>query len=228
MKILIVEDDAQMSTLLRRGLEAAGHDVVLAADGLFALDELEKDFFDAAIVDVMMPRLGGFELARIVRSRGDNTPILLLSAREAVVDRVTGLDAGADDYLAKPFSFDELQARLRAIVRRELKDSRLTLQLGDLRLDVVTHRAWKREKQLVLSPKEFLLLKHFMSNPEVVFSRTQILDEVWDYSSNIDANVVDQYVSYLRKKVDYPFGDSSIQTVRGVGYRFVVPGEPKL
>lgn len=224
MKILVVEDDAQMATLLRRGLESEGHEVVVAVDGLFALDHLEKDFFDAAIADVMMPRLTGFELTRIVRSRGDSTPILLLTAREAVVDRVTGLDAGADDYLTKPFSFDELYARLRAIVRRELKDPRLSLQLGDLRLEVATYRAWKRERQLVLSPKEFLLLKYFMSNPDVVLTRTQILEEVWDYSNNIDANVVDQYVSYLRKKIDYPYGDSSIQTVRGVGYRFVIPG----
>lgn len=225
MKILVVEDDAQMATLLRRGLEAEGHDVVTAIDGLFALDHFENEIFDAAIIDVMMPRLDGFELSRIVRSRGDNTPILLLTARDAVVDRVTGLDAGADDYLAKPFSFDELHARLRAIVRRELKDSRLSLQLGDLRLDVATHRVWKRDEHLVLSPKEFLLLKFFMGNPDIVLSRTQILDEVWDYSDHIDANVVDQYVSYLRKKIDYPYGDSSIQTVRGVGYRFVIPGD---
>ena len=217
-----------MAMLLRRGLEAEGHDVVIAIDGLFALDQFEKEVFDAAIVDVMMPRLDGFELSRIVRSRGDNTPILLLTARDAVVDRVTGLDAGADDYLAKPFSFDELHARLRAIVRRELKDSRLSLQLGDLRLEIATHRAWKRDEQLVLSPKEFLLLKFFMGNPDVVLSRTQILDEVWDYSDHIDANVVDQYVSYLRKKIDYPYGDSSLQTVRGVGYRFVIPGDLKL
>ncbi len=224
MKILVVEDDAQMAALLLRGLEAEGYEVVVAVDGLFALDHFEKGFFDAAIVDVMMPRLTGFELTRIVRSRGDSTPILLLTAREAVVDRVTGLDAGADDYLTKPFSFDELYARLRAIVRRELKDPRLSLQLGDLRLEVATYRAWKRERQLVLSPKEFLLLKYFMSNPDVVLTRTQILEEVWDYSNNIDANVVDQYVSYLRKKIDYPYGDSSIETVRGVGYRFVIPG----
>ena len=225
MKILVVEDDVQMAKLLQRGLAAEGHEVVLAIDGLFALDQFEKEVFDAAIVDVMMPRLDGFELSRIIRNRGDNTPILLLTAREAVADRVIGLDAGADDYLIKPFSFDELHARLRAIVRRELKDSRLTLQLGDLRLEVASHRAWKREKQLVLSPKEFLLLKCFMSSPDVVLSRTQILEDVWDYSEHIDANVVDQYVSYLRKKIDYPYGDSSIQTVRGVGYRFVIPIE---
>lgn len=225
MKILVVEDDTQMAMLLQRGLEAEGHEVVIAIDGLFALDQFEKEVFDAAIVDVMMPRLDGFELSRIVRSRGDNTPILLLTAREAVVDRVAGLDAGADDYLTKPFSFDELHARLRAIVRRELKDSRLSLLLGDLRLDVATHRAWKRDNQLVLSPKEFLLLKFFMSNPDIVLSRTQILEEVWDYSEHIDANVVDQYVSYLRKKIDYPYRVSSIQTVRGVGYRFVIPGD---
>lgn len=225
MRILVVEDDTQMATLLRRGLEAEGHEIVIAIDGLFALDQMESKVFDVAIVDVMMPRLDGFELSRIVRSRGDNTPILLLTAREAVVDRVSGLDSGADDYLTKPFSFDELHARLRALVRRELKDSRITLQLGDLRLEVATYRAWKREKQLVLSPKEFQLLKCFMSNPDVVLTRTRILDEVWDYSENIDANVVDQYVSYLRKKIDYPYDDSSIQTVRGVGYRFVIPSE---
>ena len=223
MKILVAEDDAQMAELLRRGLEAEGHLIVVATDGLFALEQFEKEVFDAAIVDAMMPRLDGFEVLRILRSRGDNTPILLLTAREAVVDRVAGLDAGADDYLTKPFSFDELNARLRAIVRRELKDSRLSLKLGDLRLEVATHRAWKREKQLVLSPKEFLLLKYFMNNPDIVLSRTAILEEVWDYSNNIDANVVDQYVSYLRKKIDYPFGDSSIETVRGVGYRFIIP-----
>lgn len=227
MRILVVEDDIQMANLLRRGLEAEGHEIVIAIDGLFALDQFESKVFDVAIVDVMMPRLDGFELSRIVRSRGDNTPILLLTAREAVVDRVSGLDSGADDYLTKPFSFDELHARLRALVRRELKDSRITLQLGDLRLEVSTHRAWKRENQLVLSPKEFQLLKYFMSNPDVVLTRTMILEEVWDYSDNIDANVVDQYVSYLRKKIDYPYGDSSIQTVRGVGYRFVIPIDPK-
>ncbi|MDP1712386.1 MAG: response regulator transcription factor [Candidatus Nanopelagicaceae bacterium] len=225
MRILVVEDDTQMATLLRRGLEAEGHEIVIAIDGLFALDQFESKVFDVAIVDVMMPRLDGFELSRIVRSRGDNTPILLLTAREAVVDRVSGLDSGADDYLTKPFSFDELHARLRALVRRELKDSRITLQLGDLRLEVATYRAWKREKQLILSPKEFQLLKCFMSNPDVVLTRTRILEEVWDYSENIDANVVDQYVSYLRKKIDYPYGDSSIQTVRGVGYRFVIPSD---
>ena len=223
MKILVVEDDAQMARLLQRGLESEGHEVTTAIDGLFALDQFEDGVFDAAVVDVMMPRLDGFELSRIVRSRGDKTPILLLSARDAVVDRVAGLDAGADDYLSKPFSFDELNARLRAIVRREVKDGRISLQMGDLRLDVATHRAWKRDKQLVLSPKEFLLLKYFMNNPEVVLSRTLILEAVWDYSDHIDANVVDQYVSYLRKKIDYPYGDSSIQTVRGVGYRFVIP-----
>lgn len=227
MRILVVEDDTQMATLLRRGLEAEGHEIVIAIDGLFALDQFESKVFDVAIVDVMMPRLDGFELSRIVRSRGDNTPILLLTAREAVVDRVSGLDSGADDYLTKPFSFDELHARLRALVRRELKDSRITLQLGDLRLEVSTHRAWKRENQLILSPKEFQLLKYFMSNPDVVLTRTMILEEVWDYSDNIDANVVDQYVSYLRKKIDYPYGDSSIQTVRGVGYRFVIPIDSK-
>jgi len=227
MKILVVEDDAQMAELLRRGLEAEGHYIVVAIDGLFALEQFEKEVFDAAIVDAMMPRLDGFEVLRIVRSRGDNTPILLLTAREAVVDRVAGLDAGADDYLTKPFSFDELNARLRAIVRRELKDSRMSLKLGDLRLEVATHRAWKREKQLVLSPKEFLVLKYFMNNPDIVLSRTAILEEVWDYSNNIDANVVDQYVSYLRKKIDYPFGDSSIETVRGVGYRFIIPSTAK-
>ena len=227
MKILVAEDDAQMAELLRRGLEAEGHFIVVAIDGLFALEQFEKEVFDAAVVDAMMPRLDGFEVLRILRSRGDNTPILLLTAREAVVDRVAGLDAGADDYLTKPFSFDELNARLRAIVRRELKDSRMSLKLGDLRLEVATHRAWKREKQLVLSPKEFLLLKYFMNNPDIVLSRTAILEEVWDYSNNIDANVVDQYVSYLRKKIDYPFGDSSIETVRGVGYRFIIPSTPK-
>ena len=227
MRILVVEDDIQMATLLRRGLEADGHEIVIAIDGLFALDQFESKVFDVAIVDVMMPRLDGFELSRIVRSRGDNTPILLLTAREAVVDRVSGLDSGADDYLTKPFSFDELHARLRALVRRELKDSRVTLQLGDIRLEVSTHRAWKRENQLILSPKEFQLLKYFMSNPDVVLTRTMILEEVWDYSDNIDANVVDQYVSYLRKKIDYPYGDSSIQTVRGVGYRFVIPIDSK-
>ena len=227
MRILVVEDDTQMATLLRRGLEAEGHEIVIAIDGLFALDQFESQVFDVAIVDVMMPRLDGFELSRIVRSRGDNTPILLLTAREAVVDRVSGLDSGADDYLTKPFSFDELHARLRALVRRELKDSRISLQLGDLRLEVSTHRAWKREKQLILSPKEFQLLKYFMSNPDVVLTRTMILEEVWDYSDNIDANVVDQYVSYLRKKIDYPYGDSSIQTIRGVGYRFVIPIDSK-
>jgi two-component system OmpR family response regulator len=175
--------------------------------------------YDAILLDVMLPGLDGFEVCRRLRADGVWSPVLMLTARDAVDDRVTGLDAGADDYLAKPFSFEELLARLRALTRRAPIERPAVMAAGDLRLDPAAHRAWRGEVELDLSAKEFALLELFMRRPGSVLSRGQLLEGAWDMAFESRSNVVDVYVRYLREKIDRPFGCESIETVRGVGYR---------
>jgi two-component system OmpR family response regulator len=167
----------------------------------------------------MLPGLDGFEVCRELREKGCRAPVLMLTARDAIEDRVRGLDAGADDYLTKPFSFAELSARVRALLRRGASARPTVLEVGDLRLDPAGHRATRGDAELSLSPKEMALLELFMRHPDEVITRTQILDHVWDFAYDGMSNVVDQYVSYLRRKIDKPFGRDDLQTVRGVGYR---------
>jgi two-component system OmpR family response regulator len=224
VRILVVEDEPRMAELLARGLREEGYAVDVAHDGAEGLWLGSEQDYDAVVLDVMLPGMDGFEVCRELRGRGRWQPILLLTARDAVDDRVGGLDAGADDYLTKPFSFDELAARVRALVRRGGAPRPAVLEVGDLRLDPATHRAWRGDVELELSPKELGLLEFFLRHPGEVLTRTRILDHVWDFAYAGGSNVVDQYVAYLRRKVDRPFGRDDLETVRGVGYRLREPG----
>jgi two-component system, OmpR family, response regulator len=225
VRVLVVEDEARMAELLSRGLREEGYSVDAVRDGTEGLWMATEQQYDAIVLDVMLPGLDGFEVCRRLREAKRWAPVLMLTARDAVDDRVHGLDAGADDYLAKPFSFAELAARLRALVRRR-PDARPTiLEVGDLRLDPATHRVWRGDEEIELSPKELALLEVLMRHPGEVVTRTRILEHAWDFAYDGVSNVVDQYVAYLRKKVDRPFGRCDIETVRGVGYRLHGPSE---
>lgn len=219
MHVLVVEDDLKMTGLLRRGLEHEGYAVDVVGTGAEALWAAEELTIDAVVLDVMIPSPDGFEVCRQLRRSGRWMPVLLLTARDSVSDRVTGLDAGADDYLVKPFAFDELFARLRALLRREPGERPVVLEVGDLRLDPASKVVHRGDVEVELSAKELALLELFMRHPDEVLSRTQILDHVWDFAFEGTSNVVDVYVRYLREKLDRPFGRHSIETVRGHGYR---------
>jgi two-component system, OmpR family, response regulator len=219
MRVLIVEDEAKMAGLIRRGLEREGMAVDVAGDGEEGLWKGEAVEYDAIVLDLMLPGIDGLEVCRRLREAGVWSPILMLTARDAVRDRVTGLDRGADDYLTKPFSYAELLARLRAIVRRGRPQRPTELRIGDLRLDPAARQAWRGEDEVVLSAKEFALLETFMRRPGEVLSRFQLLEHAWDYEYESRSNIVDSYVRFLREKIDRPFGAQSIETVRGVGYR---------
>jgi len=224
MRLLVIEDEARMARLIKRGLEEEGHAVDVAGDGPDGLWMARENGYAAVIVDVMLPGFDGFELCRRLRAAGIWVPILMLTARDAVGDRVRGLDAGADDYLVKPFSLLELGARLRALARRDDRARPVVLQCGDLKLNPATKQAWRDKTELKLSPKEFTLLELFLEHPDTVLTRSQILEAAWDFAYDGGSNVVDQYVAYLRRKVDVPFGRQDIETVRGMGYRLRSPG----
>ncbi len=219
MRVLVVEDEARMAGLLKRGLEEEGHAVDVAADGPDGLWMATENDYAAIVLDVMLPGFDGVELCRRLRAQGSWVPVLMLTARDGVGDRVRGLDAGADDYLVKPFSLLELAARLRALARRDDRARPAVLAVGDLRLDPATKQAWRDKAELQLSPKEFSLLELFLRHPGSVLTRSQIIEAVWDFAYDAGSNVVDQYVGYLRRKVDQPFGRHDIETVRGMGYR---------
>ena len=219
MRILVVEDELKMASLLRRGLAEEGHAVDVARTGDDALWMAGAAEYDAIVLDLKLPGVDGIEVCRRVRESGVWAPVLMLTARDGVADRVAGLDAGADDYLAKPFSFAELLARLRALVRRGGVERPSVLEVGDLRLDPATRQVWRGPTEITLSAKEFALLETFMRRPGQVLSRYQLLEHAWDYAYENRSNVVDVYVRYLRDKVDRPFGHDSLETVRGAGYR---------
>ncbi len=219
MRILIVEDEAKLAALIRRGLREEGHAVDAVADGEEALVRASATEYDAIVLDVMLPGLDGFETCRRLRASSVWTPVLMLTARGSVEDRIAGLDTGADDYLTKPFSFAELLARLRALARRGAVERPAMLETGDLRLDPATRRVWRGETELHLSTKEFALLETFMRRPGRVLSRFDLLEHAWDYGYENRSNVIDVYVRYLREKIDRPFGRASLETVRGAGYR---------
>ena len=219
MRVLVVEDEKKLGELLRRGLGEEGYAADLADRGEEALWMAQAVSYDAIVLDVMLPGADGFEICRRLRGNGVWAPVLMLTARDAVDDRVNGLDAGADDYLAKPFAFEELLARIRALTRRAPVERPSVLEVGDLRLDPAAHRVWRGDRELDLSAKEFALLELFMRRPGVTLSRTQLLDGAWDIAFESRSNVIDVYVRYLREKIDRPFGRESIETIRGVGYR---------
>jgi two-component system OmpR family response regulator len=219
MRVLIVEDHVKMAGLIRRGLRKEGMAVDVAGDGEEGVARAEATEYDAIILDVMLPGIDGFEVCRRLRADGIWAPILMLTARDAVKDRIAGLDEGADDYLTKPFSYAELLARLRALVRRGAVERPTELRVGDLRLDPARRQAWRGETEIALSAKEFSILETFMRRPGEVLSRFQLLEHAWDYDYENRSNVVDSYIRLLRRKIDRPFGVDSIETVRGAGYR---------
>ncbi len=224
MRVLVVEDEPKMAQLLKRGLTEEGHAADVAPTGEEALWMGRASEYDAIVLDVMLPGLDGFGVCRELRAGGIWTPVLFLTARDSVLDRVEGLDTGADDYLVKPFSFAELLARLRALTRRVPHERPAVLEVGNLRLDPATRRAWRDDVELDLSAKEFALLALFMRRAGDTLSRTELLDGAWDMAFESRSNIVDVYIRYLREKVDRPFGANSLETVRGVGYRLRADG----
>jgi two-component system OmpR family response regulator len=218
MRILVVEDDAKLLESIRKGLKESGFGADGAADGREGLRRILEDDYDAVILDLMLPGLSGLDVLRELRSRHRATPVLVLSARSSVEDRVHGLDLGADDYLAKPFSFQELLARLRAITRRPAVEPATVLSAGDLTVDTVRHEARRAGQLLDLTAKEFSLLEYLTRRKGVVLTRAMILDHVWDLDYDGGSNLVEVYVNYLRKKVDASHDVKLIQTVRGSGY----------
>ena len=220
----MVEDDPQMGALVERGLSGEGHAVTVVSDGVAALVQARLHSFDAAAIDVMLPEMTGFEVCRRLREMGQDFPVILVTARDAVDDRVFGLDSGADDYLTKPFAIAELNARIRAHLRRRAAGSATVVEAGTVRLDIVTVRASVRGRDLPLSVKEFSLLRFLMQGSPEPRSRTDVLEEVWGSAEHFDPTIVDQYVSYVRKKLQAADADVLIRTVRGVGYALeVVP-----
>ena len=222
MRVLVVEDEVRMAALIRRGLEEDGYAVDVATNGPDGLWQAQEFTYDAIVLDVMLPGADGFAVCRSLRESGRWSPIVMLTARDAVDDRIRGLDAGADDYLTKPFSFGELAARVRALIRRGGGDRPTVLRVGALTLDPASRRAWRGDDELTLSTKEFSLLELFLRHPDRVLSRTMILEHVWDFAYDGVSNIVDQYVSYLRRKIDKPYGSELLETVRGAGYRLRV------
>jgi two-component system OmpR family response regulator len=222
MRVLIVEDQARMAGLLRSGLQKHGLVADVTARGEDALWMAASMRFDVLILDVMLPGIDGFETCRRLRADGVSSPILMLTARDGIGDRVNGLNQGADDYLIKPFSFAELLARVRALARRPQDQRPTMLEVGELRLDPTGLRAWLGDAELSLSAKELLLLEAFMVRPGVVLSRLELLESAWDHAYENRSNVVDAYVKRLREKIDRPFGRDNLETVRGRGYRLRV------
>jgi two-component system OmpR family response regulator len=219
MRVLVVEDEIKMAGLLRRGLAEEGLAVDVSGSGEDALIRAAATDYDAIVLDVMLPGISGFETCRRLREKGTWSPVLMLTARDSVEDRIAGLDGGADDYLTKPFSLGELSARLRALVRRQPNERPTVLEVGDIELDPARRKVTRRGTEIDLSAKEFSLLETFMRSPGRVLTRFQLLEHAWDYSYEHRSNVVDVYVRYLREKLDRPFGVESIETVRGTGYR---------
>jgi two-component system OmpR family response regulator len=223
MRILLVEDDERMAAAVRRGLEAEGIAVDVAPTGEEALWRADAAVHSALVLDVMLPGIDGIETCERLRAAEIWTPILMLTARDAVADRVAGLNSGADDYLVKPFSFEELLARVRALARRDAGPRPVVVTVGDLRLEPATHQVWRGDHEIELSAREIAILEVFMRRPGRILSRYELLELAWDGEFDHRSNVVDVAVRRLRDKVDRPFGAESIQTVRGVGYRLCAP-----
>jgi two-component system, OmpR family, response regulator len=219
MHILVVEDEPKMARLLQRGLAERGNTVEVAPTGDAASEIATAGDFDVVLLDVALPGIDGFEVCRRLRAARVWVPVLMVTARSAVEDRIRGLDTGADDYLVKPFSLEELLARIRALARRGPVVRPTVLTVGDLTMDPATRRVWRGEREVPLSAKEFSLLETFMRRPDQVLTRDQLLEHAWDMAYEPRSNVIDVYVRYLREKIDRPFGRRTLETVRGIGYR---------
>lgn len=218
MRILVVEDEKKVASFIKRGLEEEAFTVDVAYDGEEGLDLAESNSYSLIIMDLMLPKMGGLEVIRQLREKEISVPVLCLTAKDAVDDIVSGLDSGSDDYLTKPFAFAELLARVRALLRRGSQDRGAEIVFADLRLDPVTHRVWRGDKEIDLTAKEYGLLEYFMRSPNQILTRTMIAEHVWDYTFDSFTNIIDVYVNYLRKKVDRDFSVKLIHTVRGMGY----------
>ena len=219
MRILIVEDEAGVAGFVKQGLVEAGYVVDIARDGSEGLEYALAFEYDVMVLDIMLPKMNGLDLLREIRDKKVKTPVLLLTARDEVDDRVKGLDIGADDYLVKPFAFPELLARIRALLRRPPLQSGNLLSMNDLEMDVTQREVRRAGKSIELSPREFSLLELLLRHPNQVLTRTQIIEHVWNFDFYSETNVVDVYIGYLRRKIDRGFVPPLIQTVRGVGYR---------
>lgn len=218
MKILVVEDEKKVSSFIKRGLEEERYEVESTFNGEDGLKMALEKSFDLIVLDVMLPKKDGLSVVRELREKKNATPVLMLTAKDSVEDIVAGLDSGSDDYLTKPFAFAELLARVRALVRRSEQDRGAEIRFVDLRLDPVTHKVWRKDKEIDLTAKEYSLLEYFMRNPNQVLTRTMIAEHVWDYTFDSFTNIIDVYVNYLRKKIDREADKKLIHTVRGVGY----------
>jgi len=218
MKILVVEDEKKVAGFIKRGLEEDKYEVDVTHDGVEGLKLALADDYSLVILDIMLPKKDGLTVIKELRAAGNHVPVLMLTARDTTEDIVSGLDAGSDDYLTKPFAFAELLARVRALVRRGEMDRGAEIQFADLRLDPVTHKVWRGGTEIDLTAKEYGLLEYMMRNPNTVLSRAMIAEHVWDYAFDSFTNIIDVYVNYLRKKVDKDYPTKLIHTVRGQGY----------
>lgn len=223
MRILFVDDDRRLCNVVKRGLMEEAYAVDVVYDGEEGEYCAEVNSYDLIILDIMMPKKDGIEVCQEVRAKNINTPILMLTAKNAVEDRVKGLDAGADDYLVKPFAFNELLARVRALLRREGIVKSPELEVGDLVLNTLTREAWRGQEPIELTTKEYVILEYFMRHPNMVVTRTMIEEHAWDYDFDSMSNLIDVYIRRLRRKIDLEEEQSIIQTVRGAGYRLKVP-----
>jgi two-component system OmpR family response regulator len=224
VRVLLVEDDVRMASAMRRALRGAGVVADIAGTSDDALWMVRAASYDAMVLDVMLPDLDGFQTCRLLRKERIWVPVIMVTARDAIEDRVRGLDAGADDYLTKPFSLAELLARLRALARRDVVDRPSVVEVGSLRLDPAARQAWRGTTEIVLSAREYALLETFMRRAGHVLSQPQLLEAAWDFEYEHRSNVVEVYVRYLREKIDRPFGLRSLETVRGIGYRLRADG----
>ena len=218
MRILLAEDEKDLNEVIVKTLEKSGYSVDSCLDGREALYYLENTEYDAAILDIMMQGMSGIEVLKAIRSRGSTLPVLFLTARDSVAQRVAGLDAGADDYLVKPFAFDELLARIRVLLRKKSGSAQNLYQLANLKVDLTSHSVFRDDTPILLSAKEFSILEYMILNQAIVLSREKIEEHIWNYDYQGGSNLVDVYIRYLRKKIDEPFSPKLIHTVRGVGY----------
>mgnify|MGYP001292019555 FL=1 len=228
MRILVIEDERKVASFIKRGLEEERYIVETAADGQVGLDLALNNVFDAIVLDVMLPKLDGYSVLRALRDEGNATPVIMLTARGSTEDRVQGLDLGADDYLTKPFHFEELAARLRSILRRSTTEKTTKLQCGDLTLDLVTHFAFRGDKEIELTTKEYALLEYLMRNKDRILSRSMIMQHVWKHNFDPESNIIDVYVKRIRQKIERPGQPNLITSIRGVGYRLRDGGAPDL
>ena len=223
MRLLVIEDEQKVANFIKQGLEEEGYAVDHAADGVSGLQMALEGLHDVIVLDVMLPKLDGLSVLQQLRQANVTTPVLLLTVRATIEDKVLGLDAGADDYLTKPFAFEEFVARVRALLRRRAETAPPILQVADLALDPARRVVSRGDKKIELTPREFTLLDYFMRNPDRVLTRTMIANRVWDYTFDTTTNVIDVYVNYLRKKIDTGHDTKLLHTVRGVGYVMRVP-----